>query len=118
MELHEIIILVISSITLLLVLYLLFRKQENNDALIKGDLDKAITELKTFSNEMKNTAKNMNLGDISGGMSQFTKYVNDLVSLTKQLSKTKDVNLSVFVLSTSKMYEVCLLIGIYAPFNC
>ena len=46
MELHEIIILVISSITLLLVLYLLFRKQENNDALIKGDLDKASNDIK------------------------------------------------------------------------
>ena len=62
--------------------------------LAKVDLDKAITELKTFSNEMNNTAKSMNLGDISGGMSQFTKYVNDLVSLTKQLSKTKDINIA------------------------
>jgi DNA repair exonuclease SbcCD ATPase subunit len=67
---------------------------DNIKNLAKVDLDKAITELKTFSNEMKDTAKSMNLGDISGGMSQFTKYVNDLVSLTKQLSKTKDINIA------------------------
>ena len=60
--------------------------------LAKVDLSKATNELKTFSNEMKDMANKMNLGDISGGMSQFTKYVNDLVKLTKQLSTTKDLN--------------------------
>jgi DNA recombination protein RmuC len=44
MTVFEIIVTIISSITLLLVLYLLFRKQESVD--FKGDLDKSSSELK------------------------------------------------------------------------
>ena len=56
------------------------------------DLKKAGQDLEEFKDKMKNMAQSMGLGDISGEMSQFTKYVNEVVKLTKQLSTTKDIN--------------------------
>ena len=56
------------------------------------DLKKAGQDLEEFKDKMKNMAQSMGLGDISGEMSQFTKYVNEVVKLTKQLSTTKDLN--------------------------
>ena len=56
--------------------------------LAKTDLGMATTKLKSFTEEFKGIK---DFGDISGGMSQFTKYVNDIVASTKKLLTIKDV---------------------------
>ena len=69
-------------------------KEELEDIvkLSKTDLSRAVVELSTFGDKLKNLGKDFDLGNISGDMSQFTKYVNDLLKLYKQLSTTKDIN--------------------------
>ena len=56
--------------------------------LAKTDLGMASTKLKSFTEEFKGMK---DFGDISGGMSQFTKYVNEIVASTKKLLTIKDV---------------------------
>lgn len=56
--------------------------------LAKTDLSMATTKLKSFTEEFKGIK---DLGDISGGMSQFTKYVNEIVASTKKLLTIKDI---------------------------
>ena len=56
------------------------------------DLKQASAALKEFRNGFKDMGKSLNLGDISGEMSQFTKYVNEIQKAMKQLATTKDVN--------------------------
>ena len=56
--------------------------------LAKTDLGMATTKLKSFTEEFKGIK---DFGDISGGMSQFTKYVNEIVTSTKKLLTIKDI---------------------------
>ena len=56
--------------------------------LAKTDLSMATTKLKSFTEEFKGIK---DFGDISGGMSQFTKYVNEIVASTKKLLTIKDI---------------------------
>lgn len=56
--------------------------------LAKTDLGMATTKLKSFTEEFKGIK---DFGDISGGMSQFTKYVNEIVASTKKLLTIKDI---------------------------
>ncbi len=68
------------------------KELENIANLSKTDLSKASIELSKFGDKLKNLGKEFNLGNISGDMSQFTNYVNDLLKAYKQLSTTKDIN--------------------------
>ena len=58
----------------------------------KVNLDKATSQLESFSKALKDMAKENNLGAISGDLNQYTKYVNDFVNSMKKIATTKDIN--------------------------
>lgn len=68
------------------------KKLKDIEELSKVNLGKASNELKNFTDNLSKLGREGNLGNISGDMSQFTKYVNDIVSSMKKLATTKDVN--------------------------
>ena len=70
----------------------LSKKLKDIEELSKVNLEKASNDLKSFIDSLNRLGREGNLGNISGDMGQFTKYVNDIVSSMKKLATTKDVN--------------------------
>ena len=62
--------------------------------LAKTDLGMATTNLKDFTKYIDNLGKKNNLGDVSGSLTQYAKYVKEIEALMKKLASTKDINFS------------------------
>ena len=54
----------------------------------------ATTNLKDFTKYIDNLGKKNNLGDVSGSLTQYAKYIKEIETLMKKLASTKDINFS------------------------